>query len=64
MVAKYVEKGKEFTTHSGTTGAYYTIVHTDRIKRKAYLIFINFLNLETQQGVLLLMRKLKETYGS
>ena len=58
------ENGKELSTHSGTAGTYYTLVHIDRIKEKAYLIFTNSFNQETQQGVRLLMRKLKENYGS
>ena len=58
------ENGKELSTHSGTAGTYYTLVHIDRIKGKAYVIFTNSFNQETQQGVRLLMRKLKENYGS
>lgn len=58
------ENGKELSTHSGTAGTYYTLVHIDRINGKAYIIFTNAFNLETQQGVRLLMRKLKEHYGS
>lgn len=58
------EDSKELSTHSGTAGTYYTIVHIDRIKGKAYIIFTNSFNQDTQQGVRLLMRKLKENYGS
>lgn len=58
------ENGKEFSTHSGTVGTYYTLVQIDRIKGKAYIIFTNSFNQDTQQGVRLLMRKLKENYGS
>ncbi len=58
------ENGKELSTHSGTAGIYYTLVHIDRINGKAYLIFTNSFNADTQQGVRLLMRKLKENYGS
>jgi CubicO group peptidase (beta-lactamase class C family) len=58
------ENGKELSTHSGTVGTYYTLVHIDRIKGKAYIIFTNSFNQGTQQGVRLLMRKLKENYGS
>jgi len=58
------ENKKEFSTHSGTAGTYYTLVHIDRIKNKAYIIFANSFNNDTQQGVRLLMRKLKENYGS
>jgi hypothetical protein len=39
-------------------------VQIDRIKGKAYVIFTNAFSPETQQGVRLLMRKLKENYGS
>jgi len=52
----------ELSTHSGTAGTYYTLVHIDRTKEKAYIIFTNSFNQETQQGVRLLMRKLKENY--
>uniref|UniRef100_UPI00261B8CAD serine hydrolase n=1 Tax=Flavobacterium sp. TaxID=239 RepID=UPI00261B8CAD len=58
------EKNKELSTHSGTAGTYYSLVHIDRIKNKAYIIFTNSFNTETQQGVRLIMRKLKENYGS
>lgn len=58
------ENAKELSTHSGTAGTYYTLVHIDRIKRKAYIIFTNSYNDDTKQGVRLLMRKLKENYGS
>lgn len=58
------ENGKELSTHSGTAGTYYTIVHIDRINFKAYIIFTNSFNNSTQQGVRFLMRKLKANYGS
>ena len=58
------ENGKEFSTHSGTAGTYYSLVQIDRINGKAYIIFTNSFNQDTQQGVRLLMRKLKENYGS
>lgn len=58
------ENGKELSTHSGTVGTYYSLVHIDRINRKAYIIFTNSFNQDTQQGVRLLMRKLKANYGS
>lgn len=59
------ENGKELSVHSGTGAfTYFTIVHIDRIKNKAFIIFTNSFNQETQQGVRLLMRKLKENYGS
>lgn len=57
------ENGKELSVHSGTAGTYYTIVHIDRQKSIAYIIFTNSFNNETQQGVRLLMRKLKENYS-
>lgn len=58
------ENGKEFSTHSGTAGTYYSLVQIDRISGKAYIIFTNSFNQDTQQGVRLLMGKLKENYGS
>ncbi|WP_338874328.1 serine hydrolase domain-containing protein [Spirosoma sp. SC4-14] len=58
------ENGKELSTHSGTAGTYYTLVHIDRMNYKAYIIFTNSFNIDTQQAVRLLMRKLKENYGS
>ncbi|MFN0204659.1 MAG: serine hydrolase domain-containing protein [Bacteroidia bacterium] len=58
------ENGKELSTHSGTAATYYSLVHIDRMKGKAYIIFTNSFNQDTQQGVRLLMRKLKENYGS
>lgn len=58
------ENDKELSTHSGTAGTYYSLVHIDRINGKAYIIFTNSFNQNTQQGVRLLMRKLKENYGS
>lgn len=58
------ENGKELSTHSGTAGTYYSLVHIDRINGKAYIIFTNSFNQDTQQGVRLLMRKLKENYGT
>lgn len=59
------ENGKELSVHSGTGAfTYFTIVHIDRMKNKAYIIFANSFNQDTQQGVRLLMRKLKENYGS
>ena len=58
------ENGKELSTHSGTAGTYYSLVHIDRIQLKAYIIFTNSFNQDTQQGVRLLMRKLKENYGN
>lgn len=59
------EIGKELSVHSGTGAfTYFTIVHIDRLHNKAYIIFTNSFNNDTQQGVRLLMRKLKENYGS
>lgn len=59
------ENGKELSVHSGTGAfTYFTIVHIDRLQNKAYIIFTNSFNDNTQQGVRLLMRKLKENYGS
>jgi len=59
------ENEKELSVHSGTGAfTYFTLVHIDRLKNKAYIIFTNSFNPGTQQGVRLLMRKLKENYGS
>lgn len=59
------ENGQELSVHSGTGAfTYFTIVHIDRQKNKAYIIFTNSFNDDTQKGVRLLMRKLKENYGS
>lgn len=59
------ENGKELSVHSGTGAfTYFTIVHIDRLQSKAYIIFTNSFNEDTQQGVRLLMRKLKEIYSN
>lgn len=59
------ENGKEWSVHSGTGAfTYFTIAHIDRTKKIAFIIFTNSFNQQTQQGVRLLMRKLKENYGS
>lgn len=56
---------KVLSVHSGTGAfTYFTIVHIDRQQDKAYIIFTNSFNADTQQGVRLLMRKLKENYGN
>lgn len=56
---------KVLSVHSGTGAfTYFTIVHIDRMQDKAYIIFTNSFNADTQQGVRLLMRKLKENYGN
>jgi CubicO group peptidase (beta-lactamase class C family) len=53
------EDGKSFSTHSGTAGTYYSLVHIDRTKYIAYIIFTNSFNEETVNGVRLLMKKFK-----
>lgn len=58
------ENGKELSTHGGTAETYYTLVQIDRIKNRAYIIFTNSYSDGTLQAVRLLMRKLKENYGS
>lgn len=59
------ENGKELSVHSGTGAfTYFSIVHIDRLQNKAYIIFTNAFTAGTQQGVRLLMRRLKENYGS
>jgi len=58
------ENGKALSVHAGTGAfTYFTIVHIDRQKDTAYLIFTNAYNPDTQQGVRILMRKLKENYN-
>lgn len=58
------ENGKHLSVHAGTGAfTYFTLVHIDRQKNTAYLIFTNAYNPDTQQGVRILMRKLKENYG-
>ena len=53
----------ELSVHSGTGAfTYFTLVHIDRITKKAYIIFTNSFNANTQQGVRLLMIRLKEKY--
>ncbi|KAB7733255.1 serine hydrolase [Rudanella paleaurantiibacter] len=57
------DNGEELSVHSGTGAfTYFTIVHIDRLKHIAYIIFTNSFNEDTQKGVRLLMRKLKENY--
>lgn len=57
------ENGNELSVHSGTGAfTYFTTVHIDRLKNIAYIIFTNSFNEDTQQGVRLLMRRLKEDY--
>lgn len=59
------EDGNVLSVHSGTGAfTYFTIVHIDRPMNKAYIIFANSFNGDTQQGVRLLMRKLKQNYGN
>ncbi|SCY36639.1 serine hydrolase domain-containing protein [Flavobacterium caeni] len=59
------ENGNVLSVHSGTGAfTYFTIAHIDRIGNKAYIIFANSFNDDTQQGVRVLMRKLKERYRS
>lgn len=58
------ENNKDFSTHSGTAGTYYTLVAIDRKKYIGYIIFTNSFNEETINGVRLIMRKLKENYGN
>lgn len=58
------ENGKEFSSHTGTAGTYYVMTQIDRQKKIAYIIFTNAFSEDTQNGVRLLMRRLKESYGS
>lgn len=57
------ENGNELSVHSGTGAfTYFTIVHIDRLKNKAYIILTNSFNSNTQQGVRLLMKQLKKNF--
>lgn len=56
------ENGNEYSTHYGTVGTYYTTVQIDRKKGIGNIIFTNSFNNNTQQGVRLLMRRLKEEF--
>ena len=58
------ENGKSFSAHAGTAGTYYTLVQIDRERLIGYIIFTNAFCNETVEGVKLLMRKLKQNYGS
>jgi CubicO group peptidase (beta-lactamase class C family) len=59
------ENGKYLSVHAGTGAfTYFTIVHIDRQTDTAYIIFTNAYNPDTQQGVRILMRKLKENYSN
>lgn len=58
------ENGKQLSVHAGTGAfTYFTLVHIDKQKDTAYIIFTNAYNPDTQQGVRILMRKLKEHHG-
>lgn len=57
------ENGTELSVHSGTGAfTYFVIAHIDRVKNRAYIIFVNAYNNDAQNGVRLLMRKLKQNY--
>lgn len=58
------ENGREFSTHSGTAGTYYTISTIDKNKYIGYIIFTNAFSEATVNGTRLLLRKLKQEYGS
>ncbi|MEO6167978.1 MAG: serine hydrolase domain-containing protein [Chitinophagales bacterium] len=58
------ENGQEFSTHAGTAGTYFSLVSIDRKRYVGYIIFTNAATESAVQGVRLLMRKLKENYGS
>ncbi|HYV90460.1 MAG TPA: serine hydrolase domain-containing protein [Chitinophagales bacterium] len=62
--ANIYENGKEFSAHSGSAGTYFCTVSIDRKKYISYIIFANSATESTVAGVRLLMRKLKEKYGS
>lgn len=56
------ENGIGWSSHAGTVGTYYTMCHIDRDAGFAYIVFTNAFNSGTQNGVKLVMRKLKENY--
>lgn len=54
----------EISSHAGTVLTYYSIVHIDRKSKLAYIIFTNSFSEGTLEGVRLIMRRLKQNYGS
>ncbi|MCZ4223347.1 serine hydrolase domain-containing protein [Pedobacter rhodius] len=58
------EDNKSLSTHSGTAGTYYSLVHIDRKAFIGYVIFTNSFTEETINGARLLMRMLKTQYGN
>jgi CubicO group peptidase (beta-lactamase class C family) len=54
----------EISSHAGTVLTYYSIVQVDRVRLRAYIIFTNAFSESTVEGVRILMRRLKEKYGS
>lgn len=57
------ENGGSISSHSGTAGTYYSLVHIDRKKGLGYIIFTNAFSEETVNGVRMLMRELKAEYS-
>lgn len=57
------EADQELSSHSGTAGTYYSLVHIDRKRKIAYIIFTNAFSNDVKTGVRDLMRKLKADYG-
>lgn len=56
------ENNINWSTHSGTAGTYFTLVHIDKTNLLGYIIFTNSFSEETTNGVKLIMRYLKKTY--
>ncbi|MBK1896115.1 serine hydrolase domain-containing protein [Chryseobacterium paridis] len=58
-----LENNINWSTHSGTAGTYYSMVQIDKTHSLAYIVFTNSFNEDTVNGVRLMIRKLKSTYG-
>lgn len=57
------ENGQELSTHAGTAGTYFSLVHIDRLRHRGYIIFTNSGTDDAPQAARLLMRRLKATYA-
>lgn len=58
------DRGKEFSTHSGSEGTYFTTVSIDRQQHIAYIIFTNTATDDAVTGIRVLLKELKVKYGS
>jgi CubicO group peptidase (beta-lactamase class C family) len=58
------EKGKDFSTHSGSEGTYFVTTSIDRKNHIAYIIFMNTATEDTINGIRELLKTLKLKYGS